>query len=82
MHDEEHYSVGFDDAFNDAVIHLVLRNQRLFAKLQDNPGFRRLVKEDIRPRVYGRQRSAEVGGGARKGDEGEYCTPGRSADHY
>jgi type I restriction enzyme R subunit len=55
--DEEHYSVGFDDAFDDAVIDLVLRNQRLFAKLQDNPGFRRLVKDHIRPKVYGRQRS-------------------------
>jgi hypothetical protein len=39
------------------VIDLVLRNQRLFAKLQDNPGFRRLVKDHIRPKVYGRQRS-------------------------
>jgi type I restriction enzyme R subunit len=54
--DEEHYSVGFDDAFDDAVIDLVLRNERLFARLQDNAGFKRLVKEHIRPRVYGRQR--------------------------
>jgi len=77
--DEEHYSVGFDDAFNDAVIDLVLRNQRLFAKLQDNPGFRRLVKEDIRPRVYGRQRSAYLN---HDGGIGENNTPGRSADHY
>lgn len=57
--DEEHYSVGFDDAFDDAVVDLVLRNERLFAKLQDDPGFQRLVKDYIRPRVYGRQRAAD-----------------------
>jgi len=56
--DQEHCAVGADDAFADAVIDLVLRYQRLFARLQDNPAFRREVKAHIRLRVYGRQREA------------------------
>jgi len=58
--DAEHYALGFGPAFDDAVIDRVLKNQHLFAKLQDDPRFRKLVADYIRPRVYQRQR--EFGG--------------------
>ncbi len=59
--DPEHYTIGFDPAFDDAVIDRVLKNQSLFAKLQDDRRFQRLVKEYIRPRVYERQRRIAEG---------------------
>jgi hypothetical protein len=55
--DEEHYSVGFDDAWEAAAIQILLRNQELFARLQQNPAFAEMVKAHIRPRVYRRQRN-------------------------
>ena len=54
--DAEHYALGFGPAFDDALIDRVLKNQHLFAKLQDDPRLRKLVADFIRPRVYRRQR--------------------------
>jgi type I restriction enzyme, R subunit len=59
--DEEHYAVGFDDAWEAAAIEVLLRNQALFARLQQNQAFAEVVKAHIRPRVYRRQRGS--GGG-------------------
>jgi hypothetical protein len=59
--DEEHYAVGFEGAFDDVVLDTALRNRRLFARLQDEPAFRRVVKEYIRSRVYSRQRGSGHG---------------------
>jgi len=58
--DAEHYAMGFGPAFDDAVIDRVLKNQHLFTKLQDDPRFRKLVADYMRPRVYRRQRESGV----------------------
>ncbi len=47
--DAEHYAMGFGPAFDDAVIDRVLKNQHLFTKLQDDPRFRTLVADYMRP---------------------------------
>src|SRR5437764_9677149 len=55
--DEGHFAIGFDGAFDDAVIDRLLKDQHPFTRLQDDPRFKQMVKDYLRPRVYTLQRS-------------------------
>jgi len=56
--DLEHYAYGFEEAFEDAVVDRLLKNEQIYSKLQGDPEFQRVVREFVRPRVYQRQRAA------------------------
>lgn len=56
--DLDHYAVGFERVFQDVAIERMLKNEDVFRKLQADEGFRRLIVEYLRPRVYERQRES------------------------
>jgi hypothetical protein len=59
--DPEHYAYGFAEAFDNAIVDRLKKNESIFARLLDDPEFQQIVKEFVRPRVYERQRAAESG---------------------
>ncbi len=43
--DQEHYTFGFDPAFDAAVVERVLKNDSIFTRLQEDPIFKAIVRD-------------------------------------
>ena len=56
--DLHHYSEVFGPALDNVVIDQLLQDQRIAAKIQDDPEFRRFIADWLIGRVYERQREA------------------------
>ncbi len=54
--DQEHYTFGFDPAFDAAIVERVLKNDSIFTRLQEDPTFKAIVRDHVKPKVYQRQR--------------------------
>lgn len=56
--DLKHYAEVFGQALDSVVIDQLLQDQRIAAKVQDDPEFRKFIAEWLINRVYRRQRDA------------------------
>jgi type I restriction enzyme R subunit len=56
--DLKHYAEVFGQALDSVVIDQLLQDQRIAAKIQDDPDFRKFIAEWLISRVYHRQRDA------------------------